>query len=211
MRGFIEKAPVVLSSITPSSDSYYNSLTNKYHLLRPESQIKQPFIKIVNMSFEKKIKPYISKTVYEASKKFIKQDKKVVFVVNRRGHSSMLLCRACEHIEKCKTCNIPLVHHKNSNDLICHYCGKQTKIPDKCPRCGGFELEMLGAGTEKIQEEIEELFSIKTLRLDSDTAKKGSASDKLLHEISSGSAKVIIGTKLFYGSRTEHRQLHEPA
>lgn len=196
MRSFIEKATVLLSSITPSSDSYYNTLTKKYHLLKPETQIKQPFIKIVNMMFEKKIKPFISKTVYEASKKFIKQEKKVVFVVNRRGHSSMLLCRACEYIEKCRTCNIPLVHHKNSNDLICHYCGRNSKIPEKCPKCGAFELEMLGAGTEKIQEELEELFGIKTLRLDSDTAKKGSDSDKLLHDISSGSSKVIIGTKM---------------
>jgi len=87
MRGFIEKAAVLLSSVSPSIDSYFNAVTNKYRLLKPSPETKRPLIRIADMRFEKKIKPDFSKTVFTAAQKHIKKNNRVMVVMNRRGYS----------------------------------------------------------------------------------------------------------------------------
>lgn len=195
-RGFIENAAVVLSSTAPSIDSYFNALTNKYRLLKPDSNPSRPKIKIIDMRFEKRVRPNFSKTVFEVSKNRLKQDKKIMFVINRRGYSTLLLCRECGHTEKCTVCSIPLVMHKHDRVLKCHYCGISCDIPERCRRCSSYSLELLGSGTQRTQEDIEDLFGIKTVRFDSDKAKKRSEIEELLQSITNSSIKAIIGTKM---------------
>jgi len=196
MRAFIEKATILLSSISPSIDSYFNAMTNKYGMLKPSSDIRRPAIRIANMRFEKKIKPDLSQTVFDAAKKHINKNDKVMFVINRRGYSSLLLCHECGYIEKCPTCDIPMVLYKNENALKCHYCNKTHAIPEKCSRCKGHKFELLGSGTERVQEHIEELFGIATMRFDSDNVKKKSEKEDLSRLISGDFSKILIGTKL---------------
>lgn len=196
MRGFIEKATVLLSSVTPTVDSYYNSFSDKYKLIKPSSSLTRPKIRIIDMRFEKTVKPNFSKTVYEDSKHHIKKGKKLMFVINRRGYSTLLLCRECGNAEKCPECGIPLVLHKNESTIRCHYCGKAYDIPDRCSRCKSYSLELLGSGTQKVQEDIEALFGVETLRFDSDHARKRTDIEKLLSNISCDSSKVIVGTKM---------------
>ncbi len=196
MRGFIEKATVLLSSITPSIDSYYNSFSDKYKLIKPSSSLTRPKIRIIDMRFEKTVKPNFSKTVYEDSKHHIKKGEKLMFVINRRGYSTLLLCRECGNAEKCPECGIPLVLHKNESTIRCHYCGKAYDIPERCGRCKSYSLELLGSGTQKVQEDIEALFGVETLRFDSDQASKKTDIEKLLSNISCDSSKVIVGTKM---------------
>ena len=149
MRAFIEKAPVLLSSISPSIDSYFNAITNKYRIIKPATDIKRPNIRIADMQFEKKIRPGLSKTVHDAARKHIQKNNKVMFVVNRRGYSSTLLCLECAHIIKCQACDIPMVLHKNDNSLKCHYCNKIITVPERCPRCKGHNFELIGSGTRE--------------------------------------------------------------
>ncbi|MEW6107606.1 MAG: primosomal protein N' [Nitrospirota bacterium] len=196
MRGFIEKAPVLLSSVTPSIDSYYNALSGKYRLISPDIPHNRPVIRIIDMRFEKKIRPNISRTVFERSKNYIKNNRKIIFVINRRGYSTTLLCNECGHIEKCGICNMPVVLHKSDNVLKCHYCGKIKEATDSCTRCKSYNLELLGSGTQRVQEDIGELFGVETIRFDSDKAKNKSEIDKLLENLSGDSSKIAVCTKM---------------
>lgn len=196
MRGFIEKATVLLSSISPSIDSYFNAITNKYRMLKPSINIKRPVIRIADMQFEKKIRPGFSKTVYDAALKHVRKNDRVMFVINRRGYSSLLLCKECAHIVKCRECDIPMVFHKNDNTLKCHYCNKSRSVPERCPRCKGHNFELLGSGTQRVQEYIEELFGKATMRFDSDNVKKKSEKEDLDRLISGDFSRILIGTKI---------------
>ena len=196
MRGFIEKAPVLLSSISPSIDSYFNAITNKYRLIRPALDRERPIIRIADMQFEKKMKPGFSKTVYDAAKKHIRKNNKVMFVINRRGYSSLLLCNECAYIVKCSECDIPMVLHKDDDTLKCHYCNKSQPVPERCPRCKGHNFELLGSGTQRVQEYIEELFEKTTMRFDSDNVKKRSEKEDLSRLISGDFSRILIGTKI---------------
>ena len=199
MRGFIERAPVLLSSISPSIDSYFNAITNKYRIIKPPPAAKRPVIRIADMRFEKKIKPDISKAVYDAAKKHILRNNRIMFVMNRKGYSSMLLCQECGYIEKCNDCDIPLVLYKSDNTLKCRYCSKTRSIPERCGRCKSYNYLLLGSGTQRVQEHIGELFGIETVRFDSDKAKKKSEKEELTRLISNDFSRVIIGTKMMTG------------
>jgi primosomal protein N' (replication factor Y) len=196
-RGYFERATVLLSSICPSIESLYNCKTGKYTLLKPSDDVKKPKVKVVDMRYEKLLMSYLSKSVIDASTRYIKKDKKVMFVINRRGYSTLLQCMDCNYIEECPDCRIPLVFHKQDMLMKCHYCGYiLSDVPDSCSRCKGYNIKMLGAGTQRVQEDIEDLIGIKTLRLDSDRARKKSDLEGLIGDTNKNDIRIIIGTKL---------------
>jgi primosomal protein N' (replication factor Y) len=109
----------------------------------------------------------------------------------------------CNYIEECPNCKIPLVLYKTDTEnghgsqvMRCHYCGYITKVPDSCGRCKGYDVKLLGAGTQRVQEDIEELIGIKTLRLDSDRSRRRSEIEGLIGDIYKNDIRIIIGTKL---------------
>jgi primosomal protein N' (replication factor Y) len=202
-RGYFERATVLLSSICPSIESLYNCKTGKYTLLKLSDDVKKPKVRVIDMRYEKLIEPCLSKTVVDASARYIKKDKKVMFVINRRGHSTLLQCMDCNYIEECPNCKIPLVLYKTDTEnghgsqvMRCHYCGYITKVPYSCGRCKGYDVKLLGAGTQRVQEDIEELIGIKTLRLDSDRSRRRSEIEGLIGDIYKNDIRIIIGTKL---------------
>jgi primosomal protein N' (replication factor Y) len=196
MRGYLERATVLLSSICPSIESIYNSRKGKYTLLKVEVDMKRPKVRVIDMRHEKLFKPYLSRKVIDAATRFIKNDEKVLFVINRRGYSTLLQCTECNYVEECPGCRVPLVFHKQDSLVKCHYCGYAGKVPESCSRCRGRSIELLGAGTQRAQEDIEELIGIKTLRLDSDTSRKRSGIEGLVEATSRDDVRIIIGTKL---------------
>ncbi|MFI5295934.1 MAG: primosomal protein N' [Thermodesulfovibrionales bacterium] len=196
MRGFLEKCTVLLSSVTPSIESSFNALTQKYIPLKPAVQVRRPRVTIIDMRYARKVRPGISKEVFDAARNKLKAKKKIMFVVNRRGYSTLLLCADCGHEERCDNCDIPLVMHRDEKALKCHYCGKARAVPERCGRCGGLHIELRGSGTQRVQEEIEELFGMESLRFDSDGVKKKSEVRKLLGSLSRDSSNIIIGTKM---------------
>lgn len=193
MRGYLEKATVVLSSICPSIESFYNAKRNKYTLLRPDAVIQKPRIKIVNMYHEKQPGPNLSKTVIDAAISSIKKHERIMLVINRRGYS-MLVCRECNYTETCDKCGIPLVFHNDDKSVRCHYCGFKSPSPDKCKRCGSFNVELTGAGIQRVEENIKKLLNIEPVRLDSDRIKNKARLEDLSEIIKGGT--TIIGTKL---------------
>ncbi len=193
MRGYLEKATVVLSSICPSVESIYNVKNNKYTLLRPAVTMQKPRIKIVNMYEEKQPSPNFSKTVIDAVTSSVKRNERIIFVINRKGYS-LLTCKECSNTETCDKCNIPLIFHKDDKSLRCHYCGTKSMPPEKCSKCGSFKVELTGSGIQRIEESIKKLFNIEPVRIDSDKIKKRSGSADLSEIIKGGA--ILLGTKL---------------
>lgn len=193
MRGFLEKATVVLSSVCPTIESFYNVRVNKYEFISTDLNIQRPSVRMIDMRTERKACSGLSKAVIDAAQSCIKKNEQAMFVINKRGHSS-LVCIECNCIEKCNACEVPLVFHANDKSLRCHYCGYKSETPDRCKRCGGFKLELIGKGIQKVEEDLNKIFGIKPVRLDSDVVKKKAGSDDL-SEIIKGEA-LILGTKL---------------
>jgi primosomal protein N' (replication factor Y) len=204
MRGFLEGATVLLSSVCPSVESFYNCRKGKYNLIKPSVHEKRPAVRIADMRYQKLLKPGLSKEVMNASLRHVRDGEKVMFVINRRGHSTVLQCAECDYVEECPGCRIPLVLHKAGNAhevqmMKCHYCGYATAVPSNCGRCKGYNLKQFGTGTQKVQEEIESITGIRTIRFDSDSARKQSELRDLPAVACSGENRIIIGTKLMTG------------
>ncbi len=196
MRGFFEKIPVLLSSVCPSVNSFFNCHLGKYSLLTPSNNDIKPKVKIIDMRYEKKIKPYLSKKVIDSLKKSINSENNALIIMNRRGYST-LQCFDCNHIEECPNCKIPIIFHKHDMVLKCHYCNYISKsVTDRCSRCKSFNLRMLGAGTQKLQEDLEEILGVKILRFDSDKIRKKADLRDFLVDIFNRSKKVIFGTNV---------------
>ncbi len=196
MRGFLENANVLLSSICPSIESLYNCQVKKYSYLKPIEKKKRPKIRLLDMKKESLIKPYLTKAIVDISATQIQQNKKVIFIINRRGYSTLLQCLDCNYIEECPICKIPLIFHKQNMLLMCHYCGyKKIVVPVTCEKCHGHNLEMFGAGTQRIQEDVEKILEIKTIRFDRDKVHTKEEVGKFVEEMFKDEKKIIIGTK----------------
>lgn len=164
MRGYLERAEVYLTSLAPSAESYYNAIKGKYRLIRygAKPKIRR---EIIDMNKTPKVSPYISKRIIDVAKDCLRSKGNLLFLVNRKGYS-LIRCRDCDYIEGCDTCKVPLVYHRDKNQLLCHYCGKAFKLRDVCPVCGGATFEAVGAGIQRIEAEIKRHLSREPLRLE---------------------------------------------
>lgn len=203
MRGKMHGAKVLLGSATPSLESRARAGKGIYHLLRLDKRInEQPLPKttIVNLKDYKNIDrdSYIfSHRLRDALKKTIDNHNQAILLINRRGFATSYSCRHCGHIFKCPTCGIPLTYHKKENVLKCHHCDYMEVIPERCPECDSKYLMKTGFGTERIEEEVNRLFpEVKTLRLDSDSAKIRTKIPKIIEAFRNKEANVLIGTQM---------------
>lgn len=167
MRGYLEKSCVLLSSICPSMESVYNEKTGKYTALRNSRQpdTKRPKIKIIDASRLQDKALTISGDITEEARNVLSKKGKFLFLINRKGYS-LVKCADCGHTLRCEKCGIPVVFYKSKNSARCRYCGLQQNVPESCGECKGFSLKPVGAGTEKIREDIEKLLGIKPLLLE---------------------------------------------
>jgi primosomal protein N' (replication factor Y) (superfamily II helicase) len=211
VRAKLNSAIVILGSATPSLESYYNVKINKNELLElPHRALKNkpPQIEIVNMLAELKAasagkkefnpdnKFLSSKLIYNISQT-LKNNKSIILLQNRRGYSPFLECQECGYVKLCRNCDITLTFHKVKQSLICHYCGEIEEIPVKCDRCNSSDIKFKGAGTEKVEEDLEKIFkNVKLQRMDSDTVKRADAHRKILKSFYDGEFKILIGTQM---------------
>lgn len=193
MRGYLEKATVLLSSPCPSLESFHNSTIGKYSSLTPDSNGQRPRVEIINMKTARKMTPHLSKRTMDATASCIKNEGNALLLVNRKGYS-ILQCADCNSIETCPECSIPLVYHKDKALLKCHYCGHSRNATDICRKCKSSRFEMIGAGTQRIAAEIEHHLHVKPLLLDKDVLKEDPL-HRDLHHISLGE-KMMVGTKV---------------
>lgn len=213
IRAKLNNAPAVLGSATPSVESYFNALKGKYKLLKLTTRATDaelPYIKIIDLKnqeksdgfyhndeIEKSKVRFISKELLYAIQKRIIKKESVILLQNRRGYHSYIECVNCGYVEVCVRCNISLTYHKHIDYLKCHICGFNEKMITKCKECGCSKLVESGAGTEKIEEELNTIFQNAVIeRMDSDTMVSKFKYQKVLNEFSKGKIDILVGTQI---------------
>ncbi len=197
------KAKVLMGSATPSMESYYNALKNKYtlvHLNERYGGVKLPEIKIIDtktVAASKKGKVMISPQLKEAMERALQSDRQVILFQNRRGYSPFLICATCGFIPHCTNCAVTLTLHKYSNKLHCHYCGNTYPKLTSCPACGSVNWMEKNFGTEKIEEELNEDFpNNRVARMDVDAVKGKNAHDTLIKLFEQHRIDILAGTQM---------------
>ena len=202
-RAELENIPLILSSETPSMESYWNVQENNF--LEAEQNTEEErrnLLKktIIDMTKEKSKKKIISYELQQAISRSLKSKRQVVLFLNKRGFSSFMICSQCGHIPKCSDCNTSFSYHldiQKRAQLICHNCGKRAKVTDVCAKCGSKEIRPLGMGTQKLESEIRKMFTRAEIRrLDRDSLIKDDDYRKILEEFNQGKTDILIGTQM---------------
>ena len=194
---------VLLGTATPSMESYYNAVNGKYGLVTLNSRyqdIRLPEIKIVDikdLQRRKMMQGPFSPLLLGSIKKALAAGEQVILFQNRRGFAPMIECRQCGWVPHCTNCDVSLTYHKNIQQLTCHYCGYTYQVPEVCPCCGSTELKGRGYGTEKIEDQIMEIFpEARVARMDLDTTRTRSAYERIISDFSAGRTNLLIGTQM---------------
>jgi len=199
----IMDANIILGSATPSLESFANSVDGKYGLVNMEERYGKsvlPDIQIIDLKNEykdKRFKGVFSAPLISAIEDALVNKEQILLFQNRRGYAPTIQCHICGWQADCNNCDVHLTVHKSFRELRCHYCGTRQKLPDACPACGNTELEEAGYGTEKIEEDIREIFpTAKVARLDYDTAKTKIAFETILHDFEDQKVDILVGTQM---------------
>ncbi len=202
-RGSYHHCPVVLGSATPSLESRARAQKNVYQLLRLNQRAKTnaqlPTIDVVDMRTEFAQKQYqtFSKLLQEKIVDRLARKEQIVLLLNRRGYSSFVMCRDCGYVLPCPNCDISLTLHMDTKTMRCHYCGHEEHIPHRCPNCQADKIRYYGTGTQKVEEELHELFpEARVLRMDVDTTRKKGAHEKILTAFGEKKADILLGTQM---------------
>ena len=193
--------PLILGSATPTLDMFARASKGVYKLLRLTKRAGKasvPKITICDMTREEHVKnTNISKSLYDEINKRLSLKEQIILLQNRRGYSSILMCQNCGWTMKCPNCDISLTYHKTKELMRCHYCGYATKKAIICPDCKNENLKELGTGTERIEEEIKELFPFaKVVRMDLDTTTRKGSHDRIITDFASGKYDILLGTQM---------------
>ena len=196
-------AKTLLGTATPSIDSYYNATTGKYALVNLTTrhrEVKLPHIEVIDMaeySRKKQTVGTFSDPLVEAMSNALKEKKQIILFQNRRGYAPQMECKTCGWVPRCKHCDVSLTLHKNSNKLVCHYCGYTTPAPVHCPNCEEKKFMTHGYGTEKIEDDLQNLFpEARIERMDLDTTRTRTAYEKIIEDFQQGKTDILIGTQM---------------
>ncbi len=196
-------AKVLLGTATPSMESYYNAQQGKYGLVELKTRYKDiqlPEIHVIDikdLQHRKMMTGPFSPQLLAAVREALQNGKQAILFQNRRGFAPMIECKVCGWVPRCKNCDVSLTLHKNINLLTCHYCGYTYPVPTECPNCGSTELKGRGYGTEKIEDQIAEIFpEARIARMDLDTTRTRNAYERLIEDFSSGKTNLLIGTQM---------------
>jgi primosomal protein N' (replication factor Y) len=203
MRAKMAGAAVVLGSATPSLESYYNSKKNKYALVELPDRVEMrplPEVEIVDMRQEFQEtgqEQVISRKLAEEIRDRFEKKEQVMVLLNRRGYSPVVLCRACGKTLQCKNCAVSMTHHKRERKMECHYCGHVEHIPDKCAHCGSEYVYFVGTGSEKLEELLHGMFPQARIgRLDRDTVRGREDFEHALNALNEGALDMLVGTQM---------------
>jgi primosomal protein N' (replication factor Y) len=196
-------AAVVLGSATPALETYYNAQRSKYALLELRERVEQrplPEVEVVDMREEFRATgedQLFSRKLVEEIRERLERGEQAMILLNRRGYSAVVLCRACGETVECQNCAIALTHHKGRNRLLCHYCGYQQAVPEACPKCGSEYVQFLGTGSEKLEERIQGAFPrARVGRLDRDTVRGRGDFERMLNALDAGELDLLVGTQM---------------
>ena len=196
-------AATLLGSATPAVETYYKAKNGRFglvELLERFDGIRMPEVKVVDMRDQRKRKEcrgLYSNPLLVASRKALGEGKQVIMFQNRRGYAPMVECKECAWVPKCKNCDVSLVFHRNIRELRCHYCGYSMTLPNLCPVCGQDSVETYGYGTERIADDLNEIFNeYRVARMDLDTTRNKDAYEDIIEAFSSHKTDILVGTQM---------------
>ncbi|USK40597.1 primosomal protein N' [Cytobacillus firmus] len=194
--------PVVLGSATPSLESFARAQKGVYHLLTLENRMNNqalPAVDIIDMREELREgnRSMFSRKLLEKIKDRLGKKEQIVLFLNKRGHSSFVMCRDCGYVINCPHCDISLTYHRYNQQMKCHYCGYEASVPNACPECESEHIRYFGTGTQKVEEELAKILpEAKVIRMDVDTTSRKGAHEKLLDQFQEGHADILLGTQM---------------
>ena len=192
-----KKIKVILGSATPSFETYYQAQQGDIELVELTKRYKNaklPKFEIVDLNetvenFSEKLLDKISQT--------LQKNEQVILILNRKAFSNLLKCKDCGNIPTCPNCSISLNYYKYDNRLKCHYCGYEKRFNNTCDECGGHKMRQIGAGTEKIEEELAGLFpSARIVRVDSESIKTKQNYEKVYNDFKNHKYDIMLGTQI---------------
>lgn len=199
----LHNAKVLLGTATPSIETYTNALAGRYGLVRLTKRfddIALPQIEVVNtkeLRRKKQMKSILSPPMIDKMKEALLKKEQIILFQNRRGFSSVLECKTCSWTPHCLHCDVSLTYHKGQRVMICHYCGAAYRVPSECEDCKTPTLEFLGYGTERIEEEVAEVFpDVAISRMDLDTTRGKKSYENIISEFEENKTKILIGTQM---------------
>lgn len=215
-RAHDQKIPILLSSATPSLETWLAAQSGRYEYIRLDQRAQGaslPKVHLINTRDPQnhfspgdenapKQKSLITKTLANAITRSLAEKKQSLILINRRGYAPVLSCSACNWLSKCTQCSTYTVMHKagalgKRSVLSCHHCGLVKPIPQFCPDCGNADLKTLGHGTQKLEDAIEEMWpQAKVLRVDTDSSRKSKGAEALFQEIHEGNVDIVVGTQM---------------
>lgn len=197
----IYKTKLILGSATPTVDQMIMAKEKKLELVKLSHRAgnaQMPKIEIIDMLKEKKYgnRSILSTKLIREIDTALKENNQIMLFLNRRGFANLIRCENCGYIKKCKNCDISLVYHKNSNKMVCHYCGYSEEYDNICPECHE-KMYNMGIGTQQVEEEIKKIFpKAKISRMDKDTTKEKGSYEKILEDFKNKNTDILIGTQM---------------
>ncbi|ASB51092.1 replication restart helicase PriA [Alkalitalea saponilacus] len=197
------KSSVLLGTATPSIESYYNVQNNKYRLVELTTRFEgmmMPEIIVVNTreaQRKKMMQSHFSPQLLEHISEALSNKQQVILFQNRRGFAPFMECMSCGWIPKCKHCDVSLTYHKHIHQLICHYCGYSSNVHATCQACESPTLNLKGFGTQKIEEEIGQIFPDASIaRMDYDTTRSRKGYENIISGFEQGEYNILVGTQM---------------
>lgn len=200
----IHGARVILGSATPSVESLFNVQQGKYayvHLKERYMGVNMPGIEIINAKSLETVKQQGAKMLtpelQQAIISALQHKKQVILFQNRRGYAPFQLCMVCGWVPQCKNCAVSLTYHKSTDKLHCHYCGQRSAVMHTCAACGSSRLQSKSFGTEKIEEEVQQLFpEARIARMDVDSMRTKQSFSKLIEQLEKQKIDILVGTQM---------------
>ena len=196
-------AKTLLGTATPSLETYHNAKTGKYglvELFQRYKGIELPDIQVVDikdLQHRKMMNGPFSPLLLSKVREALECGEQAILFQNRRGYAPMVECKQCGWVPHCQHCDVSLTLHRNMNQLTCHYCGYTYQVPTECPACGCHELQTKGYGTEKIEDQVRDIFpEARIARMDLDTTRTRNAYERIISDFSSGRTNLLIGTQM---------------
>ncbi|MDE7443461.1 MAG: primosomal protein N', partial [Muribaculaceae bacterium] len=196
-------AKVLLGSATPSIETYYKAKEGKYGLVELTARYGNavmPDIRIVDILKEYKrnsVNGLISDSTAAMARESLKRGEQIILFHNRRGFAPMARCRQCSYIPKCEACDVSLTYHRHINKLVCHYCGATYDLPTVCPVCKEPAIEIVGYGTERVEDQIQSIFpDSRIMRMDLDTTRNKDSYERIITDFSNGKSDILVGTQM---------------
>ncbi|MGC2167139.1 MAG: primosomal protein N' [Gallionella sp.] len=192
--------PIVLGSATPSLESYYNAQTGRYQLLkltvRAQAEARLPVVRCVDTKLGTVHHGIHERVLIEIEKRIVRNEQCLVFI-NRRGYAPVLMCGTCNWLSDCKNCAGKMVLHLKDEQLRCHLCGYQVRLPNACPSCGSAGLHPVGSGTQRVESALRERFAAaRILRVDADSTRAKGSWGRMRDQISARQVDILVGTQM---------------